>query len=127
MSATAHRFETSVRRGNRIAMLCCDAGHVRVKRRYRSCGCGDGSDLRATKMRGMDEMLRGVAHKIGRINLRGRPLSVLAAAGLATSMVALSVQSVLAGALTNTSWSTSNNQAGAIGVNYAYSFKTATA
>jgi hypothetical protein len=69
---------------------------------------------------------RTAMHRIRRINRRGRPLSMLAASVLATSMVALSVQTVLAGALTNTSWTVSNNQAGATPVDYAYSFKTAT-
>jgi hypothetical protein len=58
--------------------------------------------------------------------LRGRPLSVIAGFALASSLLVVSTQSVFAGALTNTSWTVSNNQASVANVNYAYSFKTAT-
>lgn len=56
-----------------------------------------------------------------------RPLSVIAASALASSLLAVSTQSVFAGTLTNNTWTVSNNQAAATAVNYAYSFKTATA
>jgi hypothetical protein len=55
------------------------------------------------------------------------PLSLIAALALASSLLAVSSHSAEAAALTNPSWTVSNNQAGAVNVNYAYSFKTATA
>jgi len=54
--------------------------------------------------------------------------SIAATVALVLSLVVMSAQSAFAaGTLTNTSWSVSNNQAAATSVNYAYSFKTATA
>jgi hypothetical protein len=58
---------------------------------------------------------------------RGKPISLIAAFAVASSLFAVSAHSAEAAALTNPSWTVSNNQAAAAGVNYAYSFKTATA
>jgi hypothetical protein len=63
----------------------------------------------------------------GRNHLRKRFLPHIAAFALASSLLAVSGHSAEAAALTNPSWSVSNNQAAATAVNYAYSFKTATA
>jgi hypothetical protein len=58
---------------------------------------------------------------------RGWLLSLLAAVAVLTSfLVALSTTPASAAALTNMSWSVSNNQVGATGVTYSYSFRTAT-
>ncbi len=59
--------------------------------------------------------------------MRQRLLPLIAAFAVASSLLVISTQSVFAGALTNNTWSVSNNQAGAAAVEYAYSFKTATA
>jgi hypothetical protein len=59
---------------------------------------------------------------------RGWLLPLLAAVAVLTSFfLALSTTPASAAALTNISWSVSNNQVGATGVTYSYSFKTATA
>lgn len=61
------------------------------------------------------------------VKARGRLVPVIAAVALASSCMALSVQSVMAATLTNVSWTVTNNQAAATNVDYVYSFRTATA
>jgi hypothetical protein len=60
--------------------------------------------------------------------VRRQALSLVTALMLMSGFVVVTSTSALAaGALTNLSWATSNNQAAATAVNYSYSFKTATA
>src|ERR1700688_1949415 len=104
----------------------CDPGHVRVKRRYRFGANGAPTCWSPRLSPSMEEAKLGVFQRAWRMAGRGRPLSFMAAVALASSLLVVSTKSVAAAALTNTSWTVSNNQAGATPVNYAYSFKTAT-
>lgn len=52
--------------------------------------------------------------------------SLLVAAAIVASFLAFSASPARAGTPTNMSWTVSNNQVGATGVSYSYSFKTAT-
>jgi hypothetical protein len=74
-------------------------------------------------------MNQPIASNPGRLGarLRGRVVTVIAGFALASSLLVVSTGSAFAGALTNNVWTVSNNQALAANVDYAYSFKTATA
>ena len=64
----------------------------------------------------------------GPMRPRRRLAPVIAGAALlAACLLALWASPAKAAALTNTSWTVSNNQVSATGVSYSYSFKTATA
>jgi hypothetical protein len=97
-----------------------------MKRRYRFVAHGTPTCWSPRSSPLMEEAKLGVFQRAWRMAVRGRPLSFMAAVALALSLLVVSTKSVAAAALTNTSWTVSNNQAGATPVNYAYSFKTAT-
>jgi len=68
------------------------------------------------------------AHSAKSVKSRfGRVTAVLSIMALATSIAVLTAPTASAAALTNTTWSVSNNQVSATAVTYSYSFKTATA
>ena len=56
-----------------------------------------------------------------------RQAAVVLVASLAAAVSVIGAPAASAAALTTVNWSVSNNQAGATGVVYSYSFKTATA
>jgi len=67
-----------------------------------------------------------VSHHKSGVGVRRRRLALLVAVVLSMSYLVFSAPSANAAALTNVTWSASNNQVNATGVTYSYSFKTAT-
>src|SRR5207244_6166823 len=82
--------------------------------------------LKLNRQRPIIAVMNSENSRTGTAGRRARRWSLVLAGAMIVTFLALSATPASAATLTNVSWSVSNNQAGATGVTYSYSFTTAT-